>query len=273
MKYKKPALIALAVGVPIVAISAALGGIDGFTTDASNTVGNHSMALGTGNEAKDKSAAIGEDNIAKDKWGHRGWSLSVGYQNQTSRDSIANGQGNTAHYGGFSQGETNNSNRHSSAMGLNNYAFKYSNAIGRNNAVRQNTIALGDGNSSLEVPWPGVENSNVLLMGTGNSTTFKNDNSPYIGIAKNILIGRYNSSRIDDAIAIGEGNIGVEGAVVVGNYNNPNTPDIDDATVILSAGTDGAGNEKNGLIVKDNGDVIVPKRQGDIPMGIYGPAS
>lgn len=276
MKFKKPIIISLAVGLPIVVISAGVQtAFDAFSSDSSNNVlpGSHSIALGTGNTAADTSLTIGEGNIAKTGHGGRGRSLAVGEDNYATRDSISSGWDNDALWGGFSQGRNNYTNFYSAGIGFNNNVSRYSIALGGDNTLRQYSIGIGSGNSSTQSGHPttgGVENRDILLLGRNNTTLLKEANDPIVGILRNVLIGDTNISDVDDAIVLGTGNTGVEGVVVVGNYNDPTDPDLVDAAVVLSAGTDGDGNERNGLIVKENGDVIIPKPQGDISMGIYG---
>ncbi len=275
MKFKKPVIISLAVGLPIVAISAVQTAFDAFSTDSSNSVlpGSHSMALGTGNTAADKSLTIGINNTAEIGHGGQGRSLAVGEDNYATRDSISSGWDNDALWGGFSQGVKNSTNYYAAGIGAYNNTSRYSIGLGRSNTLHQFSIGIGSGNSSMWAGHPssgGVENKDVLLLGRNNTTLLKEANHPKKGILRNVLVGDSNISDVDDAIVLGTGNTGVEGVVVVGNYNDPSDPDLVDAAVVLSAGTDGDGNERNGLIVKENGDVIIPKKQGDISMGIYG---
>lgn len=267
MKNKKIITASAVLGVPAIALSTVLTDYSAINTDpVTNTVPDDSLslALGTGNTADDKSLAIGVNNEAKPIIGHHdtGGSLAVGNSNFASINSMSAGTENDAVWSSVSIGVYNDTNYYSLAAGGWNSAVDYSMALGNGNSAYSKSVSAGENNTMQQGDYrSGVVN---ILMGQQNTAMLKSGTANS-AVSRNVLLGTENVSAVDDTWVLGAGNIGVEGSAIIGAYSDP----VVDAAMIVGTGTASADRE-NGLIVMKNGDVIIPKAQGDIDMGGFG---
>lgn len=129
--------------------SAIAGGAGGATGDyveksatsvtigTSNTAGEYSLAIGSGNYIdRSESLVVGTDNSADLR------NIAVGAGNSADLDSIAVGF-NNASYIGAAIGQMNTGERNSLALGMSSYASNNSIAVGKNASAEGNPYSLG----------------------------------------------------------------------------------------------------------------------------------
>ncbi|BCU78021.1 hypothetical protein [Luteolibacter sp. LG18] len=215
--------------------------IDGVNVGTSNTVvvGEQSAAIGYGNTAT-------------------GSSLAVGSGNEAAGLSIAGGEGNillgwaTAAFG---SGNTTNSTSESSFLaGDTNHQFSTSGTVvlGSNNsaAYEMGSLVAGGGNNITTTGTLGGYGN--IVLGQNNLLHKTTSNPSGYAIQGSVLIGAGNETTANQAIAIGEGNIGQTSTVTLGSYNNT----VSSASLIVGNGVYGA--RSNALVVLKNGNVVIP---------------
>lgn len=168
--------------------------------------------------------------------------------NNDSNSNILLGSGNWGQGSSILVGYYNSSYLGSLVIGSGNSALKFSAAFGTNNTVETNAFAVGT--------------MNIARL---NSAAIGDDATAY-GYA---------------STSFGKGTFALSyGSTAVGQYNAYNwssqnlsawTGTADDHAFVVGIGTaSSASDRENAFEVLQNGDVIIPKRQGDILMGIYG---
>lgn len=241
---KKTSLIAgVFVGTVTVVIAVVQTGYDGWNSNGTNTVfdGYHAIAFGEQNEAYQESLTGGFDNTATQR------SLAMGISNYSSDSSIAVGMGNYADDQALAVGDANTVANGGGAIGS------------YNTVTADGSVALGFMNESRMDDGDGYGN---ILIGRYNIAG--PDAVAYA--EENVLIGDSNYSTSNRAWTFGKGNIGQVETLTVGTYAEM----VSNASFIVGTGHGtGAGERENGLIVMKNGDVVIPKAQGDVSMGIY----
>lgn len=240
MKLYTKYIYLAAITTPLV-VYATVSTDDGINTSGNNIVadGQSSVAIGTGNEASSKSLAVGENNIAGGSSSHAQNSITVGVGNTATSNSLAVG---TSNFVGTNWDD-------SGAMGT------------ANSVASHSSFAFGSGNHISS--YGGAPNaSDNIALGRGNEAVISSDS---------IVIGVNNIS-FNKSWIMGEGNVNNHnsGTVILGTYSDtPDFGEIVTEALIVGVGTDN-DNRANGFIVHKNGDVVIPKVQGDISMGIYG---
>lgn len=170
--------------------------------------------------------------------------------NPITTASFSLGVGNvTTSSGSFSGGTFNKIH----ASGFVNFLFGQDNRIGEFDAN-------GDVIETIDA-------SNLFGVGVGNRFTGDSTES--------FVMGQDNHMSSKDSFAFGSNlEIDAAGLTVLGRYNvtkgseSNGFTDSEQPLFVIGNGTEDV--PKDALIVKRNGDVIIPKPQGDISMGIYG---
>jgi hypothetical protein len=161
--------------------------------------------------------------------------------------------------------------------------------LGYHNTLYSNySLAVGYYNATS------VLATSSLLMGTSNSFTGALTDTLVIGYlngasggnanAQSLVVGYANSTALDSGLVAGKYNVAtknnfalgkgltantVDPIVVLGRYNA--TP-VAGQVLVVGVGTGAGSGAKNGFEVYSDGTVKMPKRQGDLKMGIFGPA-
>ena len=162
--------------------------------------------------------------------------------------------GNSQVAAGATIGTNNQSHFRSLTVGGGNKAFEYSLSVGSANDARDLSFAVGQSNT-VNVG-AGQYPRRAMAVGYGNVVEAEDA----------ACIGRSNAQNGYQGALIGMGlSNSADMATVVGSYN------IDRAGVrfVVGDGED-ADNPSNAFEVHDNGDVVIPKRQGDVLMGPFG---
>lgn len=225
--------------------------------------------------------------IAAVQTSYDSWNSNGANSVAADRQSIANGFGNNVYDRSISTGRDNDTTRDSVAIGVDNWSSDQSIAVGVGNYVDDRSIAVGDANSVIKGGAVFGDYNTVYSGGSYAIGRFNESNSDdgdgsgniligYMNIAGDtnsdeytencILIGRENEGDFERNYVFGEGNIGQYQTVTLGIFAEP----VSNASLIVGNGTGKAsGQRNNGLVVMKNGDVIIPKAQGDISMGAY----
>ncbi len=220
-----------------------------IVTSHSQSIGANTIGNTSGNAL---AIAIGTNNIL----GAPGFFGSFSSLNST----IVSGDGNEV--------ETSKS----FVIGENNEMFSVSNHGG-------GSVVFGEGNK--------VVGSNSFASGIGNvigddatnnaaaaSTVFGQQNVT-LGITS-FIAGHSNEVTANYASALGVGlSVGAQRATIIGSYNQTkgnSSSDFSSETEPLLVVGNGANDTQrsDALIIKRNGDIIIPKPQGDVSMGVYG---
>lgn len=131
-------------------------------------------------------------------------------------------------------------------------------------------LAAGESNSTQGDHWRLIAGNSNTISGNTYAIALGNNNTISYG-AECIPIGQENEVSGWNSMVFGKGLInhsGVsKGSVFVGRYNK--TSYASERVFVVGIGDDDA-NRADGLIIKDNGDIVIPKAQGDISMGVYG---
>ncbi len=118
----------------------------------------------------------------------------------------------------------------------------------------------------------------MLVVGTYNGASGGNANS------YGLVVGYANSTALDAGLAAGKYNVVTNNNFALGKGLTANTADpivvlgrynaspVNGQVFVVGVGSGGGSNAKNALEVYSDGRVRLPKRQGDIKMGIFGPA-
>lgn len=240
---KTTTLFIVATGLTTLVVYAAVQtAYDGWNSNGTNTVidGYQAIAFGEDNEAYLESLAGGYDNVATLR------AIAMGISNYSDGGSAAFGMGNYADDQALAVGSGNTVPNGGGAIGTNN------------NIPAGGSVALGYGNVAGMDDGDGYGN---ILIGRFNTAAPLGSYTE-----ENILIGEGNSSGGVKAWAIGKGNIAQTETLTLGTYADP----VTNASVIIGTGHGaGVGERENGLVVFKNGDVVIPKVQGDISMGDY----
>lgn len=135
----------------------------------------------------------------------------------------------------------------SAAFGSGNYILQYD--------TEDAIFVSGTYNVSLAWSSAGFGTYNVIDYGAESSLTAGSAN--FNDAARSVMVGTGNSSSylMKNGVIGGKynANVSKSAILVLGNGTGSNQPD-----------------RKNALVVYEDGDVIITKRQGDISMGIYG---
>ena len=183
-------------------------------------------------------------------------SLGIGFGNQQLNGycTVLIGEFNLAEtcYSGLTVGSYNRTN-----------GFYNINAGADNSVWGSANFVMGSMNEINEDPLSGWSGCNGVF-GQYNSTT---------NGVNCLIVGENNELKnpTADSAAIGHGLIldsGATSQIVVGQYNEHGTA-IANARFVVANGT-AANSPSNAFIVYANGDVRIPKRQGDIQMGEFG---
>jgi hypothetical protein len=207
------------------------------------------------------SAVFGSGNTAGGPYNY--YSYSMGYQNDnTGQYSLAIGYGNIVNGGS------------ALASGWNNYIFGPGAAIGVCNTVGSDSSAFAFGASNMA--W------GDFSVAIGSSNTAGSDVYYY---PNTVAIGQSNTSLGWGSVTIGRSLKSYTSGCVVVGISNVDTPTSDgyywrgaDPVFIVGNGTGGSAApgetgpvQGNALVIYKNGDIKIPKRQGDISMGEFAP--
>lgn len=172
--------------------------------------------------------------------------LAVGYGNTANQNSIAGGEINTSKYASAAFGVMNDATYRSFASGWGNFASGYAAAFGQDNKV----------------------NEGIVNLSPERRFSFATGQMNVITGGHNFAAGAFNHIVAFRAAAIGTGLINtVDDSTIVGSYNEEKSG----IRFVVGRGTESdEASRSNALEVYADGDVIIPKRQGDVLMGSFG---
>lgn len=158
----------------------------------------------------------------------------------------------------FVSGSSSKAQDNSIAFGLDQDAELLSFTIGVNNTARTASMAIGAHNTVNNGPGDTRDSEAFVGGAIGISNEISGKSS--------FVVGFQNQIFAQQSVVLGKGLLSTNNdATVVGRYNE----DIDETLFTVGSGASGT-NRRNAFYIKNNGDVVIPKLQGDISMGIFG---